>query len=146
MIYKILDFIQWPTNSFINSHKTFRIGVLGASPIFGSLKLLEEETIKDLQVKVELVENINNIKNFHLLYVCPKQINQMPFIVNAAMEGKTLTLSKTNGFAQRGGIINFYENKGKMRLEINLNQAKKSEFKISSRLLMLSRIISSENQ
>jgi hypothetical protein len=145
MVYKILDFIQWPHNSFESSTKKFRIGVLGNSPILESLKLLKEERIKGLQVQVELVENINKINNFHLLYACPTQINKMPSILKAAEGGKTLTLSKANGFAKKGGMINFYEDKGKMRFEINLDRVKKMGFKISSRVLALSKIISSEN-
>jgi hypothetical protein len=144
MIFKMLDFIQWPPESFQISKKIFRIGVFWKSPMFDSIKILEEETIKGLQVKVELVENTNNAKNFHILYVSPKEISKISSILKTTEDAKTLTISKTAGFAKKGGILNFYEKKGKMRFEINLEKAKKAGFKISSRMLSLSKIISSE--
>jgi hypothetical protein len=144
MIFKILDFIQWPSDSFKSSYKTFRIGVFGKSPMFDAIRILEEETIKDLQVKVELVENINKAKNFHILYVCPREISRISSILTATENAKTLTVSKTAGFAKKGGILNFYEKKGKMRFEINLDRAKKAGFKLSSRMLSLSKIVRSE--
>ncbi len=146
MIFKMLDFIQWPPESFIAPNKIFRIGLIGKNPIFDAIKILEEEKIKGLQVKVELVENINNAKNFHLLYVSPREISKMPSILMATENAKALTISKTVDFAKKGGILNFYEKKGKMRFEINLDKAKKSGFKISSRMLSLSKIVSSEEQ
>jgi hypothetical protein len=146
MIYKILGFIQWPSESFEFSSKTFRIGVFGKSPMFDAIRILEEETIKGLQVKVELVENINNAEKFHLLYICPKEISRMPSVLAATENATTLTISKAVDFAKKGGILNFYEKRGKMRFEINLDRAKKSGFKISSRVLSLSKIVSSEGQ
>ncbi len=146
MIFKILDFIEWPENSFQNSDKIFRIGVFGNSPMLGAIKQLEEETIKGLQVKVQLVENIRNTKNFHLLYVCPTQIDKLQSIITAVKNGNTLTMSKARGFAGKGGMINFYETSGKMRFEINLGKAKKHGFNISSRVLSLSKIVSTKVQ
>jgi len=146
MIFKILDFIQWPSESFQFTDKTFRIGVFGKSPMFDAIRILEEETIKGLQVKVELVENINNAENFHLLYICPKEISRMPLVLAATENARTLTISKIFDFAKKGGMLNFYERRGKMRFEINLDKAKKSGFKISSRVLALSKIVSSERQ
>jgi hypothetical protein len=146
MIFKILDFIQWRPESFKTSDKIFRIGVIGKSPILNKIKALEEERIKGLQVKVKLVENVNNAKNFHLLYICPKEIRRMPSVLMATEGAKTLTMSKAANFAKKGGMVNFYEKKGKMRFEINLEMAQKSGFKISSRVLALSKIVSSESQ
>jgi len=146
MIFKILDFIQWSPESFKTSNEVFRIGVMGKSPILRKIKTLEEERIKGLQVKVELVENVDNAKNFHLLYICPKEISRMPSVLMATEGAKTLTISKAVDFAKKGGMVNFYEKKGKMSFEINLEMAQKSGFKISSRVLSLSKIVNSENQ
>ncbi len=146
MIFKILDFIQWPDFPFYNSNKIFRIGVFGNSPILEAIQLLEEETIKGLQVEVQLVENIRDAKKFHLLYVCPPKTDSLQSILNAIGDTKTLTISKVDGFAEKGGMINFYETKGKMRFEINLDKVKKSGLKISSRLLSLSKIVDSERK
>jgi hypothetical protein len=113
MIFKILDFIQLSPESFKTSDKIFRIGVIGKSPILNKIKTLEGERIKGLQVKVELVENVNDAKNFHLLYICPKEIRRMPSVLIATEGAKTLTMSKAANFAKQGGMVNFYEKKRK---------------------------------
>ena len=48
------------------------------------------------------------------------------------------------GFCQAGGLINFTPKSSKYRFEINHQVAQKSKLKISSKLLALARIISSE--
>jgi hypothetical protein len=55
-----------------------------------------------------------------------------------------LTVSEIEGFAQRGGIINFIIVEKKIRFEINPDAAKQVGIHISSQLLQLARIVTDE--
>jgi hypothetical protein len=55
-----------------------------------------------------------------------------------------LTVGEFQGFATRGGAINFYIESNKVRFEINLAAAQHEGLKISSQLLSLGKIVESE--
>ncbi len=52
-----------------------------------------------------------------------------------------LTVAESSNFCQSGGIVNFILVKNKVRFEINVDAAKRTGMKISSKLLKLSKII-----
>jgi hypothetical protein len=56
-----------------------------------------------------------------------------------------LTVSDARGFAQAGGMIELYEDNGRMRFAINIDTLQKSGVKLSSRLLDLARIVKNEH-
>ena len=65
----------------------------------------------------------------------------------AAVAGKSvLTVGETEGFALSGGMIGFYNDDSKLRFEINRSLAESAKLRISSRLLRLARLVSSEGE
>jgi len=62
----------------------------------------------------------------------------------AAVKGRsTLIVGDANGFADRGGMIQFVTQENKIRLRINLAAAKAANLTISSKLLRPATIINS---
>ena len=53
-------------------------------------------------------------------------------------------MGETEGFAQRGGVINFTKVGDKIRFEINPEAAKRAQLKISSRLLRIATLVEGE--
>jgi hypothetical protein len=53
----------------------------------------------------------------------------------------TLTVGEANGFAQRGGIINLMREENRLRFEVNVTAAAQTRLKISSKLLVLAKIV-----
>ncbi len=56
-----------------------------------------------------------------------------------------LLIGEAEYFSQRGGILNFFIEKNKLRFEINLDAATRVGLTISSKLLRLARITSKNN-
>jgi len=63
-------------------------------------------------------------------------------ILEAASGGAALSVGESEGFAERGGVINFFSEGEKLRFEINPRAADRAGLKISSRLLRLARLVS----
>jgi hypothetical protein len=55
--------------------------------------------------------------------------------------GSILTVSECDGFAQKGGVINFYPDGTRVRFEINPEAARRAGLKISSQLMSLGKIV-----
>jgi hypothetical protein len=52
-----------------------------------------------------------------------------------------LTVGETDNFAAEGGIINFKIEAGSVRVQINLEAARRQQLRISSKLLSLAEIV-----
>lgn len=76
-----------------------------------------------------------------MIFVSRSEEKNLPFILAKLDSGPVLTVSETRGFAQRGGIINFYLEGNKVRFEINPVTAQRDRLKISAQLLNLGKIV-----
>jgi hypothetical protein len=65
----------------------------------------------------------------------------MVSILAGLKDASVLTVGETEGFAARGGIINFYIEGNRVRFEINPDAAHRSGLKISSQLLQLGKLV-----
>ncbi|NIS09104.1 MAG: YfiR family protein, partial [Candidatus Dadabacteria bacterium] len=75
------------------------------------------------------------------IYISPEKSSDIGQNLEKLQEGNILTISHKKDFAINGGIINFIVVNNKINFEINLEQAKKSNIAISSKLLRLARIV-----
>ena len=77
----------------------------------------------------------------HILYVCSSEEQQLPRVLSQVGNAGVLTVSDIPHFAERGGMIGFVPDQGRVRIEINAPQAFHAGLKISSKLLEIARII-----
>ncbi|RDH85649.1 MAG: hypothetical protein DIZ80_01585 [endosymbiont of Galathealinum brachiosum] len=142
MLGQIPSFIYWPDISNHPETKThFDLCILGKHP-FGTLldEIYSTKLIKTKPVHLHYINKINETNSCHLLFISASHKNELTNIIAVAQEHSILTVSETRGFSDHGVIVNFYNAKQKTRLAINHNSAKNSGFKISSRLLSISKI------
>jgi hypothetical protein len=144
-LFNFLQFVEWPTSAFSNSDSPIRIGVLGDDP-FGPIleRAFQGETIRHRPLVVERSNHVEDLKDSHLIFVSKSEKAHFPEILSQFNSKNTLTVSETEGFARRGGIINFYLEGKKVRFEINTNAAQNHGLKLSSQLLGLGKIINPE--
>ena len=135
---KFTQFIKWP--KAINDE--FIIGIYGDSPFSGfATEFYSDISIKGNSVKVLKTYNLNVLKQANIIYICSNKYSEIQMIRGWAIKKNILTVSNRNGAAQKGSMINFYEDESKMRFEINYDVLQESDFKISSKLLKLARIV-----
>lgn len=135
-IYNFTQFIQWPEASFDPSQEAFVIGVLGDN-VFG--KALEEavagEKYQSRPIVVKYFTAAKDIENCQVLYVGNS--------VNAAKQFSdraVLTVGERPDFMQHKGLLRFYQEGNKLRIEINQAAASAAGLSISSKLLRLATI------
>lgn len=135
-IYNFTQFVQWPEESFQSPDDPFVIGVLGEN-VFG--KSLEEavagERYQSRPIVVEYYPTAKDIRKCHILYV-GAVANAGRFTGNGAV----LTVGEHNDFMYQKGLLKFYNEGNKIRIEINQAGAAASGLTISSKLLRLATI------
>jgi len=135
-LYHLAQFVDWPPEAFPTEETPLVIGVLGTDP-FGKFldELVENEIVKNRKIAVQRFRSLEEIKSCHILFISQSEAGRLDQIFSGLKERKILTVGDTEGFAQRGGMVRFLNEKNKIRLRINIDAAKGAGLTISSKLL-----------
>ena len=149
-LYNFIQFVDWPKEKVADSNQPIIIGIIGRDPfgnVFESLKnkkikgksvvIRRVKTFEELKKNGELEDKINELKKFHVLFICSSENKNLKQIIDPIKTNNILTVGETDNFLESGGIINFVLEEKKVRFEINLDAANTSKLKISSQLLRL---------
>ncbi|MBU1054111.1 MAG: YfiR family protein [Proteobacteria bacterium] len=141
-IYNFAKFVDWSTTySKGISSQPFLIGVLGNDPITEELLAIEGKLIKGRKMLVRTLSDIQDIKGCQVVFISASEKNNLISILNAVKNKEILTISDMNNFVDKGGSIGFVRIENKIRFDVNLKTAEKSNLKIRSDLLALARRI-----
>jgi hypothetical protein len=134
-------FIDWPADDAAPA-RPFVIGVFGENP-FGTWleELAASRRIQGRPVRVEEVRDPARAAQCQVLFITSSQKGRLAQILSSTADKPVLTVGDTDGFADRGVLINFYVSDDNMRFEINDAAVKKSGLRLSSKLLKLARVI-----
>jgi hypothetical protein len=145
-IYNFSKFVSWPIQAFETDTEDFKIVVFGDSPITKVLlKALKNRKILNREISIKVIYRIKDLEDAHILFVSKLMQHQSKEIIDLCESKSILVVGDViENFCQLGGTINFTRKSSKYRFEINNQSAKESGLKISSKLLALARIISSE--
>jgi hypothetical protein len=136
-------FVTWPSNAFVSGKSPLVIGVLG-----GGLPghRLEDEALKigttiGRPISVVRSSRMEDLEDCHILFVSKSEASRVPGVLKACEGRPVLIVGETEGFAESGGVINFFIKDNRVRMEINTGEAQKKSLKISSQLLGIAKIV-----
>lgn len=147
-VYNFAKFVDWPSG-YIEKKETIIIGVY-KNKGFGEIleRVLENKKIKDKFWEIRFfntIEDIEDIEECDILFISGTSKQEILQIIKKTAKSYTLTIGNNiSKFCQYGGMINFTQKGAKKRFEINNNAAIKHKLKISSKLLILARVISED--
>jgi hypothetical protein len=140
-IYNFTKFIDWPSNSFNNPESPFIIGVVGNQNISPFLQeAIAGELAAGRPILIKHYATARDVKNCHILYIGSEDPDRVKAIIAQTKNQSILTVSDSPNFLRWGGMVRFFTEKGKIRLEINSDAAKSSGIRISSKLLSVASI------
>jgi len=141
IVYQILPFIEWPIQPNRNSSPSLNLCILGENPFGTAFDAFQGETIHGQKLFIRPAESIRDLKNCQILFICPSEKGRALQIVKQPSDLGILTIGDSEGLAQLGVMINFYMERKKVRVELNIDAARKAGFKINPHFLKLVRII-----
>jgi hypothetical protein len=116
-------------------------------------------TVGDEEVATELAKNVSNEgdkapgltvrrpitsdqwKACQVLFLGRAAGKELSNGIPAAVSASVLTVSDNEGFASKGGVIEFAREDSRLRFVVNMDELRKSRVVLSSRVLSLARII-----
>lgn len=134
----LAEFVTWPGGP--EAEHSLVLGVIGRSPFEANL---EEEFarrhVKGRQVRVEYFRNVNGIRNCQILFICESESDRIAEILAALRGSPVLTVGDSQGFAQRGVMVNILLEQRRVNLDINLTTLRQTGLEISSHVLKLAK-------
>jgi hypothetical protein len=144
-LYHFTKFVDWPPSAFPSADVDFVVGVLGrdafSQPALPDLeKTIEGQMVNGHHIHIRRIENFKDAarQGCHILFIASSETKRLEEIIRLVSSDSILTVSEIEGFAQRGGMIQFTTNpENKVRFEINPSAARRANLRMSSQLLNL---------
>jgi len=141
-LFNFAQFVEWPQSAFEGPRSPIVIGILGEDPFSRTLdEIVAGETVRQRQLVVARYRRVEEIETCHILFVSPSETQRYEPILAALRGRPTLTVGETDGFATRGGMVRFVNERNRIGLQINLAAARAAGLTISSNLLRPARIV-----
>ena len=134
-IYNFAKFTEWPQDA---PAATFTACVLGDTAIRDALeRIVKGRQLLDRPITVADVRADGKLQSCQLLYVAGVTPAQLAAILATVRGAPVLTISDIDDFARQGGIAQMFVENAKMRFDLNLEIARRSRLRLSSKLLVL---------
>jgi len=137
-VLKLVNFVEWPAGG----QNSLTIGTVGADETADALtRLANGKSVNGKAVVVRRLAPDADLKGIDVLYIGSSQAKNLASLFERARGGNVLTIGETDGFDQRGGMVNLLVSEGRIKFEVNPHAAEKAHLQISSRLLSLATIV-----
>lgn len=139
-IYNFAKFVEWPPKVFENNN-TIVLCFASNYPFSDVLFGLHNKIVSGKKIEVRKYEGDNDIEGCNIFFfgTTDKVFIQQRLIY--LKNRNILTVGEIEGFAQMGGIINFFMEQKRLRFEVNVDAARKARLKLSSQILMSAEIV-----
>jgi len=141
-LLSIVRFVEWPPSAFASSSDRLAICIYAEDPFQGAMeRTVAGKTVGERAVVVHLIADTAAAGGCHLLFVPASQDRHTRQIAIDAAKRPVLLVGEANGFAERGGAVNFVLEGDRVRFQINPGAAGERGLKVSSKLLQLAIIV-----
>ncbi|MCP5107045.1 MAG: YfiR family protein [bacterium] len=143
IISRFFDFVKWPTHTGEDGNMgQFNIGLLGKSPLQEYKKVLQKSiSIPGKQVIVKKIDQLEEIVECDVLIIAQSESKRLPEILSIIENKPILTIGDTEGYAERGVLINLYIVGNNVKFEINYKAVKQSRLVFMAKLYKLARVL-----
>ncbi len=144
ILYNFAKFASWPESAFSYPGAPLRICVLGEDPFGAALDSLHGKRVRNRPLAISRVGTIEEAPQCHILFVSASEEARLPTILDYVGRLPILTVADMGRFANSGGIIALKEVDNRSRIEINIGAAEQAGLKLSSKLLRLADMVSTQ--
>lgn len=140
-VERFTRFIDWPAEA-LPKGAPFVVCIEGSGETAENLfEVARSRKFKDRLCEVRRVRAGSELGSCHLLYLAASEAAHLPQVVAEVSGRPILTVADSSGFAEKGVLINLFQQEQLMQFEINLPAVKRSKLTFSSQLLRLGRLV-----
>jgi len=144
-LYNFAKFVEWPTQSSDQPTQPIVFCVIGQTLLSASLRdALEGKVVDQRPLVFRPLTDSKQAGTCQVLFIGSPDKKQLRQTLDEVKLLHVLTVGEVDDFTNEGGIIRFFLDSGRVRLEFNLDAADDAKLHISSRLLSLGRVLRRE--
>ena len=138
-LFNFAQFVDWQPAA---AQTPLLIGIIGDDP-FGPFldATVRGERVGERPIEIRRYRQLADIDACNILFISRSENDRVEEILKAVQTRPILTVSDGDDFAKRGGMIQFVNDKNRIRLRINLEAAQTANVTISSKLLRVAEIV-----
>jgi hypothetical protein len=145
LVGKMAEFVRWPAPAGLDDpNRPFEFAILGSTPLMAALVSYYGDAaarIAGHRVFLRRVVDLLDLGKPHLLFVGSNMEGSIASLLAHVGNAPVLTMADSDGFAQRGIAINFYQSDDQVRFEISRRALQRAGLQASYRLLSRARLI-----
>jgi len=140
IIYHLTKHVTWPEKS---TDYKFVIGVVGSDEDFRAFQqmALEKGEFQNHPIEVRYFECTDEVEACNLIYISEKCEVDVNKLIRKTKNEPILLISGEKGYGESGVVINFVDTDGKLKFELNQQQANKRGLQVSDGLIDLAILI-----
>lgn len=141
-LFNFTKFVEWPGTAFADTRAPLVLGVLGDDPFGGSLSLIVNgQLVRGRGIAIRRYRFGDDVRHCHVLYVSASEQARMAQILEGLQGASVLTVSDISGFAEGGGLVQFYMEEDRVRFVVNAEAAARANLRVSAKLLAVAHVI-----
>jgi hypothetical protein len=141
-LFNFTRFVEWPSDAFADASSPIVLGVVGEDPFEDLLtQAAAGKTVNGRRVLLKRFRENQDLRGCNILFVSASEEKHIARILESLRGSSVLTVGETPDFAQIGGIISFFIEANKVRLQINLEAASRARLTISSKVIAVGRLV-----
>jgi hypothetical protein len=141
-LYNFAKFVEWPPQAFKSPSDPIVIGVLGKNPFGDALAAaVAGKALGGRAFQIREISNAPQAAGCQIVFISSSERKRLGALLSGIGTAAILTVGETDNFAAAGGIVNFKIDAGSVRLQINVEAARKAQLRISAKLLSLAEIV-----
>jgi len=141
-LYNFTKFVYWESPEGESQPASITIGFYHADLIADFLEKFVASSVQKPAIIIKRIANLDEgFSDCQLLYIDQSQKNDLPQILQRIKGSKVLTIGDMSGFAHKGGMIGFYLEDGRLKIEIDLTEVNNAGLKLSAKLIEVARIV-----
>ena len=135
-LYKFLSYVEWPPAALRGGASPIVLGVLGDDAIAAELRAsVARKRIGQHPIEVRTVDESAALDGVHLLFVGSDESDALVRLAPEAHRRSVLLVTDFDHALEDGSVINLVIVDNRVRFEVSLEAAERSNLKISSRML-----------
>jgi hypothetical protein len=159
-VCQMIKFVTWPKDKPVDANNVITISILGPNRFGKMFEPAKDQVLKDktLVIKeftlltppppddaiqeVVWTAYLQALRTSHVAYIVGAPKEDLSPLLTALRPASVLMVGECDGFADKGGMVNFLPQQEKIRFEVNLTTTRAAHVQISSQVLRLaSRVI-----
>lgn len=141
-IYNFARFTEWPSSAFEHPTDPIRICIVGDDPFGNTLdEIVRGKMLAEHALVVARVGTPAGARDCHIAFVSRADSERLGSVIAAVRDRPVMTIGDTEDAAQRGAVLGFLIQNGRVRFAINTETAKRTGLVLSSQLIKLAILV-----